>query len=115
MASKRIDWLYDPTAHRKQKTEAEKMNEAVDLAQLAAESKTEDDQEEEELSRDVLEKIKEDPLFAIRRTELRKKQLHVKTEKRADERNMTRSRSPRRNEDRQKRLKELLLKSKKKP
>ena len=103
--SKRIDWIYDPTAHRKHKTEAEKMNEAVDLATLASDALASDalaaPEEEEEVSGEMLAKIKEDPLFAIRRTQLRK-----------DERR--RSRSPRReiSQDRHNRLRDLLKKKK---
>ena len=110
----RIEWLYDPSAHRKQKTEAEKMNEAVDVAALAAE-KPEYEEEEEHVPRDMLQKIKEDPLFTIRRTELHKRQLAVKKEEVRDERRQTRSRSPRKiPADRQQKLRELLLKASKK-
>ncbi len=92
--SKRIDWLYDPAAHRKNKTETERMNEAVDLAAVAAEPESAETRLDR-VSSDMMQKIKEDPLFAIKRTQMRK-----------------RSRSPRTTDERQKRLRDILFKTK---
>ena len=65
--SKRLDWLYDPKAIQKSKTELELMNEAVDLEAVETEKPAKSD------VLDLKNRMREDPLFKIKKREIQKK------------------------------------------